>query len=443
MGFSKETETIEFKKSVAEIKEALQSISAILNKHNKGILYFGIKPNGKPQKNDISEKTLRDISQKISEKIEPKIYPHILIENVDNIDVIKVEFDGHQTPYAAEGKYYIRVADEDKLMSQYQLKQFILNNKDLRWDSLPNTKYSFNEIDSNKLKEFCNLADISYTNKNDILENNNLINNNQLLNSALILFGKTPQKYFSNTKLMCSLLASTTTSEILDQKEFNGDIFTLIKEAEKYILQNIHIGMELNGLFRNDIPEINKEAIRESVINAFLHRDYFDPDFVSIFVFRDRVEIRSPGNLFGGLTIDDIVNRNISRRRNEILADILSRAHLVERKGRGIALIMEKEPDANFAQVGGLFITTLIRASYSIPLELVEKLVNGLVENQKNIVRWMHKSSKISIKELSEKLGISTTAVDKNIQKLKDLGIIKRIGPAKDGYWKIIETKKN
>lgn len=55
----------------------------------------------------------------------------------------------------------------------------------------------------------------------------------------------------------------------------------------------------------------------------------------------------------------------------------------------------------------------------------------------------MHKSSKISIKELSEKLGISTTAVDKNIQKLKDLGIIKRIGPAKDGYWKIIETKKN
>jgi ATP-dependent DNA helicase RecG len=270
-----------------------------------------------------------------------------------------------------------------------------------------------------------------------------LINNNQLLNSALILFGKTPQKYFSNAKLMCSLLASTSTSEILDQKEFNGDIFTLIKEAEKYILQNIHIGMELNGLFRNDIPEINKEAIRESVINAFLHRDYFDPDFVSIFIFRDRVEIRSPGNLFGGLTIDDIVNRNISRRRNEILADILSRAHLVERKGRGIALILEKEPDANFAQVGGLFITTLIRTSYSIPLELVEKLVNGLVENQKNIVRWMHKSSKISIKELSEKLGISTTAVDKNIQKLKDLGIIKRIGPAKGGYWKIIETKKS
>lgn len=121
----------------------------------------------------------------------------------------------------------------------------------------------------------------------------------------------------------------------------------------------------------------------------------------------------------------------------------MSRAHLVERKGRGIALILEKEPDANFAQVGVLFITTLIRTSYSIPLELVEKLVNGFVENQKNIVRWMHKNSNISIKELSEKLGISTTAVDKNIQKLKDFGIIKRIGPAKGGYWKIIETKKS
>jgi len=138
----KESETVEIKKSVAQLKESLKSISAILNKHQKGILYFGINSDGKPVKNVISEKTLRDISQSISNNIEPKIYPEITTEKYNGIDVIKISFKGHQIPYSAEGKYYIRVADEDKLMSTEKLKEIILTNKDHRWDSTPNPSAS-------------------------------------------------------------------------------------------------------------------------------------------------------------------------------------------------------------------------------------------------------------------------------------------------------------
>lgn len=237
---------------------------------------------------------------------------------------------------------------------------------------------------------------------------------------------------------MCSVFATTSTSNILDQKEFEGDLFYLIREAEKYILKNIHIGMELNGLYRKDLPEINSEAIREVVINAFLHRDYFDPDFVSVNIFKDRIEIRNPGTLFGGLSINDIVTRNISRRRNELIADILSRAHFVERKGRGIALIKEKEPEAKFEEIGGLFIATLKRSNYKISEELVERLVDGLVENQIRIIKLIFQNPRISKRELHEVIGISTTAIDKNIEKLKNSGILKRIGPAKGGKWEII-----
>ncbi len=54
---------------------------------------------------------------------------------------------------------------------------------------------------------------------------------------------------------------------------------TLIEKAEKYILENIHIGMRLEGLYRVDVPEINKEAFREAIINAFCYRDYYLYDF--------------------------------------------------------------------------------------------------------------------------------------------------------------------
>jgi predicted HTH transcriptional regulator len=65
----------------------------------------------------------------------------------------------------------------------------------------------------------------------------------------------------------------------------------------KNILKNIHIGMRLEGLRRVDVPEIDKEAFREAIINAFCHRDYYEYDSVNIAVFKDRVEVRSPGLL--------------------------------------------------------------------------------------------------------------------------------------------------
>ena len=110
-------------------------------------------------------------------------------------------------------------------------------------------------------------------------------------------------------------LPPTDSATIIDRHDFDGDILELIEEAQKYILKNIHIGMRLNGLYREDVPEISVEAMREAIINAFCHRDYRDPDYVHIAIFKNRVEIRSPGGLYGGLTIAKIRQGNVSKRR--------------------------------------------------------------------------------------------------------------------------------
>ena len=73
----KESETLELKKSTSEMKEAIISIAAILNKHQKGELYFGVKNNGEVVGQTVTEKTIRDISKSISDNIEPKIFPKI------------------------------------------------------------------------------------------------------------------------------------------------------------------------------------------------------------------------------------------------------------------------------------------------------------------------------------------------------------------------------
>ena len=86
MNLGRETETLEFKKSTGELKESIISIGAILNKHQKGELYFGVKPDGSPIGQDISEKTLREISQAIANHIEPQIFPEISAVSLDGKD---------------------------------------------------------------------------------------------------------------------------------------------------------------------------------------------------------------------------------------------------------------------------------------------------------------------------------------------------------------------
>ena len=154
---------------------------------------------------------------------------------------------------------------------------------------------------------------------------------------------------------------SKRASTIIDQHDFAGDILTLIEEAEKYILKNIRIGMRLDGLVRVDVHEIDREAFREAIINAFCHRDYRDPDEVRIAIFPDRVEVRNPGTLMEGVSLKILKTARVSRRRNPLIADLLRRIHLVEAWGRGIPLITENAPNVRFTQVAGIFITEFPR----------------------------------------------------------------------------------
>ena len=434
----KESEIVEIKKSVAQLRESLKSISAILNKHQKGTLYFGIDPNGNPVKNLHSEKTLRDISQIISDNIEPKIYPSISLIKYNKNDVIKVTFEGNQTPYAAECRYYIRVADEDKQMSSGELKKFIIDNKDQRWDSSPNLSAAVKDIDPIKVQDFCKIAGIKFTTLSDILESLNIYRKGHLLNAAVILFSKAPNKFFNNAFLSCAVFASNTTSTIIDQKKYEGDILYLMQEAEKYILQNIHIGMTIDGLYRNDVPELDKEALREAIINAFLHRDYYNPDFISISIFKDRVEIKNPGNLFGGLTISDITFRNISKRRNEVMADLFNRAHLGERKGRGIALILEKEPSTKFEQLAGIFITTFKRRNRTNrQTDLIPQTRGVLNGGLKEVYEYIKMHPGHNTKTISAAVSRPVKTVEKWIKNIRQKNLIEFKGSKKTGGYYI------
>jgi len=136
MNFGKENEKLEFKKTTGELKEGVISIAAILNKHDGGELYFGIRNDGVVLGQMVSEKTLREISQAVSNFIEPKIYPRITEVTINDKQCVHVAFSGADAPYFAYGRAYIRVADEDKILSAAELESLFLKKNANRdsWD---------------------------------------------------------------------------------------------------------------------------------------------------------------------------------------------------------------------------------------------------------------------------------------------------------------------
>ena len=199
MKFGKENEKIEFKRSTAELNEGIISIVAMLNKHNYGELYFGIRNDGTPIGMDISEKTLRDISQAIANHIKPQIYPEIKQVLIEEKNCIHIKFTGEETPYYAFGRAYIRIADEDRVLSPAELENYILkkNTGHKTWDNELSEK-TIDDIDEDTLKKYLERAnrakriDFTYTTKEDTLRRLNLTEDNKLKNAAYVLFGKSP-----------------------------------------------------------------------------------------------------------------------------------------------------------------------------------------------------------------------------------------------------------
>lgn len=414
---SHESETVELKKSLAELKEGLISMAAILNKHGAGELWFGVAPSGKA--------------------------------------CIHIRFDGQNAPYFAHGRAYMRVADEDRQLSAAELEAIIVdkNQNALRWDTRPLDK-PWPDLITHKVKSFAKRAGLPWDALGDDDENRlqptlsklEVLQKGELCNAARLFFAAQP------IQLRCAVFGTTDTVTIIDRHDFEGDILALIEEAQKYILKNIHIGMRVEGLYRVDVPEVSMEALREAIINAFCHRDWRDPDPVQVAIFKDRVEIRNPGKLYGGLTIADLHRGNVSQRRNPLIADLFRRIDMVESWGRGMMLIHQNAPAVSFKEVGQLFIASFARPSFGLnDQDTVERTVDKTVSNSNKptltaredaLLRLLANTPQMTQKQLADQLGLTERGVRYLTDKLQAVGVLQRQGGKKAGQWVVVQPGK-
>lgn len=452
MNLGIETETLEFKKSTGELKEAVQSICAILNKHQRGELYFGVKTDGTPIGQTVTEESLREVSQKIKNFIEPAIYPEINKIVIDGKDCIYVRFEGNQIPYFAYGVARIRVADEDLVMSSTQITEMLLHSgrEGNRWECLVSNKM-VSDVDEEILKKYTKQAyevgriPIFYTDKSSVLRQLGLLEEEYLLNAGKALFSDDIVQ-----DIQMAIFATNERLTFNDIQRHHGPVLKLVDIAENYIKSNIHWRVEFTGtLQRAEIPEIPIDAIREALLNSFCHKDYASGQSNEVAIYKDRVEIYNPGTFPEGYEPRDFIERSERPiRRNPKIARTLYFSKDIESFGTGLKRIADTCDAAGvryeFKKMKSGFVVCFYRSDEKndkstdkvrISTDKVRINIDNLTPTQVKLVEFLLENRKITNKEVQQLLGVKDSRALKILKELIDIGVLIKMGKLKSSYY--------
>lgn len=403
-----ESVNIEFKREVPQKSEKyIKSVIAFANTAG-GKIVIGIDDETHEivgVEKDGVFKIIDNITNTISDMCCPQIFPNIGVNTIDGKSVIVINiYPGANRPYyikslGKETGTYIRVSGTSR----------------------PADEAAKSNSEKEKIKDVTVQNLINW----GVVKN---MDGTLLPTNAFVLL---TDNVFPFAKIQCALFKGTERVVFIDKRDFEGLLYEQIEEAY----------------------ELPTEAIREAIVNAVTHRNFLDRACVQVAVYDDRVEVTSPGMLYGGLTIEQIKEGG-SKIRNRCIAEVFSRMRIIESWGTGIKRMFSScreygIRDPELLEIGDSFRVNLYRPSYSgndaqsspksSSKSSPKSSLNGLNATQQKIMQMIRKNSRITQAEMAEIIKISRRAVQKNIKELVDQGIIVHEGSTRNGYWKIKE----
>lgn len=436
---------VEFKRNIPnKVKEVTEEICAFANAAG-GTILLGVDDNNVIQGitfNNAKHSALQNSINEITSALHCEIYPL----EVDGKELVLIEVpSGESKPYVLSGAIYVRQGpNSQKLTTVEEMRDFFQQADKIYFDEAPcKTIDIVQDIPDANIIQFRDLADLNSTISNEqVFQNLKLITKEGYLkNGAALFFAKNPETFFEKAVIRCIALDGIDKRYIVDDKTMAGTLYQQFLQAMAWLKTKLNVRYDIEGVGsqpRKELWEIPETVFKEAIINALAHRDYYDKGArISIEVFTDRVEVSNPGGLVSGIPKNEFGKRSLSR--NPLIFGLFERIRMVEQVGSGISrmrdLMVEEDLTPPEFNTEGIFTVTFRR-----PFDFdkwVDKWVDNLTDNRVGIIRAIHKDNKVSKRELEDIIGLSPTAIDNNIDALKDIGLIERMGGAKGGHWKI------
>ena len=431
MNIGDENEYQEFKEGLGQLDKGLKSITAMLNKHGRANVFFGVDDNGNVCGLSVGKNTLMDMRNRIRDKNEPRIYADIEEQiTEDGKKYIRVSANGTDIPYSFDGRYYLRNVSADEQASNDILRKMLASSDSdiIRQKTSPKQDLSFTSL-------FAILAGNGIHPKasDEFYANYGLLNREGRFNINAYLLSDC-----NEISLKVVSFAGTDKSVMSKRTEYGGQcLLVSALEVMKYF-ESINVkNVDLNGSKREEKSLFDFPSFREAWINACLHNDWNNATPPSVYIFDDRIEIVSYGGLPFTLSREGFYN-GTSIPVNKSLLTIFMAAKFAEQSGHGIPTIVEKYGrDVFFFDDGMLKVVIPLafeRAEVtSRKGQLLQK--NGLSANQKKVYDALSEDGSLLLQEVADRTGLSLGGVKKIVSKLQKYGLLERKGSKRDGQW--------
>lgn len=372
-----EVADVEAKKAETELPRRLyETLSSLSNRNGGGVILFGLDEAEGFKVVGVTDigKLQSDVASLAADTMEPPVRPEFSLAEIEGKTVLAAEIPecaiSKKPCYYKEAGLsagsYMRVGASDRHMSEYEIYSYVSSRGQPKDDCQPVAEATLADLDDESLNAHIDSQDRIRPG----LRLSGMDRERQLVTlgiavqagtlavptlAGLLMFGKYPQQFFPSlvvTFLRYAGVDETTPGpggeRFLDNAKLEGSIPLILRQALARVMTNMKTGSLITGLYRQDILEYPETALREALVNAVAHRDYCDMakgSQVQIRMFADRLEIQSPGGLFGTVTEDNIDNEQSTR--NPTLMRLLEDMHLVENRGTGISAMIRAMRQAN------------------------------------------------------------------------------------------------
>lgn len=447
----KETQNTEFKESWRD--EYIKYVSGFANAQG-GTLYVGINDKGTVVGVRDAVRLIKDLPNKISTTTGVAVEVNLLAEG--DKEYVSIKIQPSMLPISYHGKYYFRSGSTLQELTGIAAQDFIMKKMGISWDGQIVGDATLNDIDPEAVKYFIESGidngrldpDARKRSVKTTLSNLKLINEEgKLTMAALLLFGKDPQKWCLSSTFRIGLFGDES-SDLRSQDIVSGDLIRMADRViklldNKYLVRPIHY----NGMRRIEHLEIPEAGLREILYNSIVHKDYRGTD-IHLRVYPDRLRLSNEGELPEGYTMDVLYSEHESKPRNKLIAKVFYLAGFIESWGRGFDKIKEAFEAEGlelpvYENSCGCVVATIKREKYSKMMgnngEETRKTTRE--STRESILKLLEDEPNITMKVISEKLGITPKGVEWQITRLKKEGVIARVGGRASGSWKVITRK--
>jgi ATP-dependent DNA helicase RecG len=427
-----EGKTVEFKRDVSSPESIIHTIIAFANTAG-GTILIGVEDKTKTIRGITDPLAVEEkLVNVISDTISPRLIPSIEIISWRGKQLLAIEvFPSPSRPHfrtqvGEEKGVFVRIGSSNRKADSRTIMELHRARRHQSFDEEPLLEANSEALDFRVASEL--FADVRKLKAEDLLTLRLLTiyqGKKVPTNGGMILFGKERLKYFPDARIRCGRFAGTTKREIIDVLEVNTYPLYAVEQVLEFIRKHARESLEISDQARHRKKgNVPLPAVREAVINAVVHGDYFQTGVpIRVSFFDDRIEIDNPGMLYDGLTVEDIT-QGVSKLRNQVIGRVFMELGLVEQWGSGIPRMVEtcREmglPAPEFVELGGQF-------RVSISLMTQEPAV--LDRTEQAIVKFLAQANGSSVKEIAAVIGISTRTVRARLAELVDKGVVTVVG---------------